>query len=121
MDSGLQKRVVLAYQKFDKLERLRSLVEDSEGTSPKAIVASAALLGAELIAYASSKENDSSLIHRMYEEIITSMESSPSVGEAFSSVRTADVRSQERRAEVQQVITDLRMDIVAGSSEDDSE
>lgn len=116
MTPKLQDRVIAASRSFDQLERLRSLVENTDGSSPTAIVASAALLSAEVIATASGKEDNTPLIHRMYEEIIAAVSSSEAVSEAFSSVRTASVASQSRMAAMQQLLTRFRLDLAEGES-----
>jgi len=117
MKESTQRKVIAAYMNLEKLDRLRSVLEDSTGESPRALVASAALLTAELLTAAVGKGTNLPLVHRVYEEVLGSMERSPAVAEVFSSVRFTD--GTERMAAVQQAVTDLRVSLVTGS--DDNE
>ena len=117
MKASTQKKVVAAYKKLEKLDRLRSVLEDSTGESPEALMASTALMGAETLTAAVGKGEDLPLIHRVYEEILASMERSPAVSEVFSSVRFTE--GTERLAAVQQAVSDFRVSLVTGSENDE--
>jgi hypothetical protein len=92
MRPDLQERFMKVAHNLDRLEQIRNLVEDHEGTSPRSLIASAAVAGAEFLAAATGHSQDSAAIHRAYEEIFAAIENSESVTEmlTWNKVASAD-------------------------------
>lgn len=84
MRPDLQERFLRIAHNLDRLDRLNNLVMDSQHTSPRSLIASAAVAGAEFLAAASGHSGDPGIIHRAYEEIFASLEGSEAVAEMFS-------------------------------------
>jgi hypothetical protein len=83
MRPDLEQRFLKVAHNLDRLEQLRNLVGDIEQTSPRSLIASAAVAGAEFLASATGYGNDTSVIHRAYEEIFAALENSEAVNEMF--------------------------------------
>jgi len=96
MRPDLQKRFLKVSDNLDRLEHIASILEISDGTSPRSLVASAAIVGAEFIAAATGHQNDSAVIYRAYEEIVASLDSSPSIHEMLTNNKVR----KNKRAEV---------------------
>jgi deoxyribose-phosphate aldolase len=64
MRPDLERRFLKVAHNLDRLEQLRNLVEDVEQTSPRSLIASAAVAGAEFIAAATGYSDDAATIHR---------------------------------------------------------
>lgn len=84
MRSDLQERFLKVAQKLERLDRLSGLVANAQHTSPRSLVASAAVAGAEFLAAASGNSGDPGIIHRAYEEIFASLENSEAIAEMLS-------------------------------------
>lgn len=84
MRPDLQERFLRVAHNLDRLDRLSSLVSDAQHTSPRSLIASAAVAGAEFLAAASGHSGDPGVIHRAYEEIFASLENSEAVTEMLS-------------------------------------
>lgn len=89
MRPDLQTRFMAVAANLDRLEQVRNLVEDRENTSPRSLIASAAVAGAEFLAVATGHKNDSATIHRAYEEIFAALENSEAVNEMMASNKVA--------------------------------
>tara|TARA_R100000656_G_scaffold104176_1_gene76069 strand:- start:100848 stop:101189 length:342 start_codon:yes stop_codon:yes gene_type:complete len=89
MREDLQTRIAKVTARLDKLERLNRLI--SPARDPREVVADAVLAAAEHITAAAGKLHDDGLVHRIYEEVLASVESSQAMEEVFdrASLRTA--------------------------------
>lgn len=84
MRPDLQERFLKVASKLDRLDRLSGMIDDRQHTSPRSLIASAAVAGAEFLAAAAGRSDDPGVIHRAYEEIFASLEKSEAIAEMFS-------------------------------------
>lgn len=95
MRPDLEKRFLRVAHNLDRLEQVRNMVGDIEQTSPRSLIASAAVAGAEFIAAATGYSKDSAVIHRAYEEIFAAIEHSEAVNEMFVCNKVASANQEE--------------------------
>lgn len=84
MRPDLQKRFLKVSDNLDRLEHIASILQQSDGTHPRALVASAAIAGAEFLAAVTGQSQDTGLIYRAYEEVVAALESSPAINEMLT-------------------------------------
>ncbi len=111
MRPDLEKRFLKVAHNLDRLEQLRNLVEDIEQTSPRSLIASAAVAGAEFLAAATGHTDDVAVIHRVYEEIFAAIESSDAVNEMFSANKIASAEKADRCAQAVSYLQRLRRNL----------
>jgi len=117
MRPELQERFLRVAHSLDRLDRLHNLVADAQQTSPRALIASAAVAGAEFLAAASGNSNDPGAIHRAYEEIFAAMEISPAVNEMLTGVRKAETGHTRAQAALTLLQT-FRRNLSGGDSDE---
>lgn len=117
MRPELQERFLRVAHRLERLDRLHAVVSNAQQTSPRALIASAAVASAEFLAAATGNEKDAGAIHRAYEEIFSALESSEAIREMLSgSTRLAELqnfRSESALAKLQS----FRNQMLGGSDE----
>jgi len=105
-------------QNLDRLEQIRGLVEDRENTSPRSLIASAAVAGAEFLAAATGHRDDSAVIHRAYEEIFAALEGSEAINEMFTADKLASTERTARCSSAVSRLQQFRRKLAAMGGED---
>lgn len=98
MKPELQARFIQVAHNLDKLDQMQNLIDDEANTSPRSLIASAAVSGAEFLAAATGHEGDPAVIHRAYEEIFAAIEHSAAINEMLTVTKTASADHTERCA-----------------------
>lgn len=96
MRPDLQRRFLKVGRNIDRMDRLRSFLEDRTETSPRSLLATAALGVVEVIAAAGSSSEDESALHRAYEEVFAALTESEAVTELLSGQKVASFGVSER-------------------------
>lgn len=91
MRPDLQDRFIKVAHNLDRLEHIRNIVDDKDQVSPRSLIASAAVAGAEFLAAANGHAGNVALIHRAYEEIFAALENSEAVNEMILENKVASV------------------------------
>jgi hypothetical protein len=117
MNPELQKRLVKVSQTIDRLEQIKHIVEQSEGTSLRRQVASAAVVAAEYIAAVTGNEEETGIIHRAYEEIFAAIENSPAVAEMIQWDRVSEQRVASVHGHANRALEQFRLRLANGAGD----
>jgi hypothetical protein len=118
MTPELQERFIQVAHNLDKLDQMQNLIDDETNTSPRSLIASAAVAGAEFLASATGHEGDPAIIHRAYEEIFAAIENSAAINEMLTVTKTASVEHSERCAAAISSLQGFRRSIAGQGGED---
>lgn len=105
MTPKLQARVMRAVKGLERLDGLRSLIDNHDEVGARSLVASMSMAGAEFLAKCAGCQDDTSRVYRAYEEIFAALENSEAVCEML---REHKVASAERFSHVKRATSLLR-------------
>ena len=116
MRQDLYDRLIKVSRRVERLNQVKHLVAQTQGTSPQGHVASACLAAAEFLAAVTGNSGDTGLVHRVYEEVFAAVENSAAADELFRNDRVASFSKPTYHSNLNEVIRDFRIRVLRVSS-----